>query len=280
MTADHPESAERLRERSDAREWAAASMGRERVILVDPDASEADRIRTALERRGVSALTFTNPWRALAHLGSEPAAVVVVSTRLGTESLGVIVGAIRDETTHPVLIAYYPEELDAIGPAVVAGGRPMVSLPYDAHELVRVLSEVIPMLPPPACVEFGRLSVVAEWKDAHVDGVGLALSPLEFRVLAELVRRDGRAASRDALIAASWDEEPSEPYNLLTAAVKRLRSKFEMIGIPDAVETIRGVGYRLNARALAPRDQAGKTPISAMSPSTRIEISSTIRRTS
>ncbi|KAB2810981.1 response regulator transcription factor [Pimelobacter simplex] len=276
---------ERHRALADAHLWAGASNGREALILIEPDASEADRIGEALTHRGLRFATFANPWRALAHLGSEPAAVVVASAGLGADVLRQLVEAIRDETTLPVLIAHRPEDMSAIGPAVLAGGRPVVRLPYDAHDLIRALSEELPQLPPPACVEFGRLSLVPEWRDAHLDGKGLGLSRLEFRVLTELVRRGGRCASRDDLVTAAWPEGATDPKSLLNAAVKRLRIKFAALGIADAVETVRGVGYRLNAPALSETQlsdgpQTAATPISMMRRSTRPAMSSTMRRTS
>ncbi|UUW88711.1 winged helix-turn-helix domain-containing protein [Pimelobacter simplex] len=244
---------QRHRALADARLWAESSSGRESLILIEPDETEADRIGNDLTHRGLRFATFASPWRALAHLGNEPAAVVVASSNLGPDILKELVEAIKSETTLPVLIAYRSEETDAIGPAVLAGGRPAVGLPYDAHDLVRTLAEVLPQLPPPARIDFGRLSLVPEWRDAQLDGKGLGLSRLEFRVLAELVRRGGRCASKDALVSVAWPEGATDPKSLLTAAVKRLRLKFAALGIADAVETVRGVGYRLNASALAGR---------------------------
>jgi len=270
---------------ADARLWAGSSNGREALILIEPDTAEAERIGEALVHRGLRFATFASPWRALAHLGAEPAAVVVASASLGAEPLRQLVEAIRGETALPVLIAYRPEDMDDIGPAVIAGGRPAVGLPYDAHELIRTLSAELPKLPPPARVEFGRLSLVPEWRDAHLDGKGLGLSRIEFRVLDELVRRGGRCASRVDLLSAGWPEGATDPKSLLSAAVKRLRIKFAAVGVVDAVETVRGVGYRLNAPALSATQlsdgpQSAAVPISSMSRSTRPEMSSTMRRTS
>lgn len=244
---------ERHRALADARMWATSSDGRESLILIEPDAAEADRIGEALTHRGLRFTTFASPWRALAHLGAEPAAVVVASSSLGRDVLRQLVEAIKSETSLPVLIAYRPEDMDEIGPAVLAGGRPAVGRPYDAHAMIRTLAEAVPQLPPPTCVEVGRLSLVPEWRDAQLDGKGLGLSRLEFRVLAELVRRGGRCASRDALVSIAWPDGATDPKSLLNAVVKRLRIKFAAYGIVDAVETVRGVGYRLNASALAGR---------------------------
>ncbi len=276
---------ERHRALADARVWAGCSNGREALILIEPDADEAARIGGALTHRGVRHESFTSPLRALAHLGTEPAAVVVASVNVGGDILTQLVEAVTAETALPVLIAHRPDDTALIGPAVLAGGRPVVGLPYDARDLIRTLSETLPQLPPPACVEFGRLSLVPEWRDAHLDGRGLGLSRIEFRVLAELARRGGRCASRDDLVSVTWPEGATDPKSLLNAAIKRLRLKFLSFGVVDAVETVRGVGYRLNGPALSATDlsagpQLAATPISTMSRSTRPEISSTIRRTS
>ncbi|WP_375001460.1 winged helix-turn-helix domain-containing protein [Aeromicrobium sp. CTD01-1L150] len=246
---DQPPS-ERMRAITDARTWAARSQGRERVVIIEPDQDDVETVAAALVRRGVPAVGFTSPWRALACLGREEPAVVLVSCRLGARALREIVEAVRDEMNLPVLIAYRPDDTDAIGPAVLAGGRPLVALPYDIGHMVEVVSEALPGLPPPACLEFGRLSVVPEWQDAHVDGIGLDLSPLEFCILVELVRRGGRAASRETLVSVAWPDRPADPKGLLTAAVKRIRHKFDALDVSEAVETVRGVGYRLNAVAL------------------------------
>lgn len=274
-----------LKARADTRAWRSRSDGRERFILVDPDHEEATRLGVDMTRRGVQFVSFVSPWRALAHIGSEAAAVVVVSSRLGRDALEDVVAAVRLETDFPVLIAYDPDETEVIGPAVVAGGRPVVIHPYDASEIIHSICRTLPGPQPPSRLEFGRLSLVPEWQDAHLDELGMDLSPLEFRVLAELVRREGRAASSDALISAAWSGTSSEPKGLLAAAMKRIRHKFTTLGVQDAVTTVRGVGYRLNSAAFQPetrlRDSHNPAvPISPMSRSTRAEMSSTIRRTS
>lgn len=287
--AEQAAPSERFRAISDARAWASQTDGREVVVLIEPDATVADHVAGLLARRGVRTLAFASPWRALAHIGREPAAVIVASARLGPTPLREVVQAVKDETALPVLIAFDPANTDAIGPAVIAGGRPLITLPYDTDEMVHALADALPALPAPTCVRFGRLSIVPEWQDAHLDGTGLDLSPIEFRILAELVRRGGRAASREAILAAAWTQTPADPKASVGNALKRLRQKLEAIGVPGAVETVRGVGYRLNAHALAEGaievslsdgPQPAATPISSMSRSTRTEMSSTIRRTS
>ncbi|CAM4219659.1 transcriptional regulator [Bacillus manliponensis] len=66
-------------------------------------------------------------------------------------------------------------------------------------------------------------------------------------ILAELLLcKYPRAANREELLTALWDEESFIEDNTLNVNVTRLRKKFMLLGIENAIETVRGLGYRLN----------------------------------
>ncbi|OPZ65679.1 MAG: Response regulator protein GraR [Firmicutes bacterium ADurb.Bin506] len=84
----------------------------------------------------------------------------------------------------------------------------------------------------------GRSAV--EWRGAEV-----FLTPKEFRLLDVLARRAGQVVPRTSLLEALWDDVEFVDDNTLTVNVTRLRHKLSSIGIVDAVDTVRGEGYRL-----------------------------------
>lgn len=254
------------------------------VVVIEPDDIDVERLGRALRRLGLRVAGFSNPWRALAHRSQLPVVLVIASARLGADPLRGLVEAVREEMDLPVLIAFDPDDTQTIGPAVLAGGRPLLTLPYDVDEVARVVDQASQSVRPPQPWGLGRLSMVPEGLDARFDGIGLGLSPLEFAILGELARYGGRAMSQEALVTAAWPYAPTNPKSVLVAAIKRLRRKFAALGVCDVVETVRGVGYRLNARVLTdakPTDPQRSVRLnSATNRSTRHEISSTIRRTS
>ena len=73
----------------------------------------------------------------------------------------------------------------------------------------------------------------------------VALSPTEFRVLAVLAARPGEVVRRSALVAAGWPDGAIVHDNTLDAYLARLRRKLREVGAPAALQTARGVGYRL-----------------------------------
>ena len=77
-----------------------------------------------------------------------------------------------------------------------------------------------------------------------LDGRGVDLSRLELDVLRHLQRREGVAVTREELLREVWGHEwTGASSNVVEAVVSGLRRK--MGDRAAALETVRGVGYRL-----------------------------------
>lgn len=70
------------------------------------------------------------------------------------------------------------------------------------------------------------------------------LSPREFSLLESLLRHPGQALTRDQLLDQAWPFGVAVTPNAVDAYVHYLRTKLGAEG--DRIETVRGVGYRLN----------------------------------
>ena len=69
------------------------------------------------------------------------------------------------------------------------------------------------------------------------------LTLLEFKLLRTLVERRGRLQSREVLLRDVWDIEADIDTRTVDTHIKRVRAKLGKAG--DAIETVRGLGYRL-----------------------------------
>jgi two-component system OmpR family response regulator len=81
-----------------------------------------------------------------------------------------------------------------------------------------------------------------------VNGNPVRLTSHEYRLLAYLMHHNGRVVSRTELVEHLYDQDFDRDSNTIEVFVGRLRKK---LGI-DVIETIRGLGYRLNPPANAP----------------------------
>lgn len=66
------------------------------------------------------------------------------------------------------------------------------------------------------------------------------------QLLAEcFMQQYGKTIARDQLLGTLWDNAQFVDDNTLTVNVARLRKKLEELGLPNAIATVRGVGYKL-----------------------------------
>ncbi|MBS4171975.1 response regulator transcription factor [Bacillus sp. FJAT-49736] len=72
------------------------------------------------------------------------------------------------------------------------------------------------------------------------------LSHTEAKILDELMKKAERVVSRDRLLEKIWDDQAFVDDNTLNVYITRVRKKLATLHIENAIETIRGQGYRLN----------------------------------
>jgi DNA-binding response OmpR family regulator len=76
-------------------------------------------------------------------------------------------------------------------------------------------------------------------------GTSVALTPIELAVMRELMKARGKPLSRAELLDAAWGEgELDVSERAVDNVILRLRRKLPN---PDAIETVRGVGFRLSS---------------------------------
>jgi DNA-binding response OmpR family regulator len=94
-----------------------------------------------------------------------------------------------------------------------------------------------------AVVAYAGLSLDPQRHAATLHGQPLDLTPNEFALLHLLMRNPGRAFSRSYLLDTVWGEYYVGGDRSVDNAVLRLRKKLGTLG--EAIETVWGVGYRL-----------------------------------
>jgi DNA-binding response OmpR family regulator len=90
----------------------------------------------------------------------------------------------------------------------------------------------------------GPIALDEASRSVTIDNRPIDLSPREFSLLESLLRHPGQALSRDQLLDQAWPFGVAVTPNAVDAYVHYLRTKLGSEG--DRIETVRGVGYRLN----------------------------------
>ena len=154
-----------------------------------------------------------------------------------------------DGTTKCVLyLAPRAEIADALE-AVAAGVHDVVVPPHSAGSILLRMavlrSRANAGRGPGRSLSWGRLTLDLTSRQVLEGDRPLTLSGREFELLLHLLEARGRVVSREELLDTIWGSEQGGSA-VLDATVHRLRRKLaEVVPSPDLVETVRGVGYRL-----------------------------------
>ena len=130
-----------------------------------------------------------------------------------------------------------------------AGADDYVIKPFAYDELAARLralarrTEAVARRPEPRLVA-GPIALDETSRTVTVHDRPIDLSPREFSLLESLLRHAGQALSRDQLLDQAWPFGVAVTPNAVDAYVHYLRTKLG--GAGDRIETVRGVGYRLN----------------------------------
>lgn len=232
------------------RRWRRQTSSAGTVAIIDPGGPPEEDLVGVLERMGLSVVACSDPVRAVARLAADPPRVVVLCVRRPDPVLAQVVDVLRSEVGVEVLLAWDPAHLELAEPAILAGARPVLSLPLDAGEMLDGLRAMWPTAPLPTEVLWiGDLRVDPGGFEARLGGRPLDLSPGEMTVLAELAAHAGHTVPR-ALLYRLWPRSVDPDANLVSA-VTRLRRKLADAGVDEPISTVRGVGYRLEKASVA-----------------------------
>lgn len=160
---------------------------------------------------------------------------------------------LRQISTCPIIfISARVGEMDQIM-ALENGGDDFITKPFHPEivlakvrsQLRRAYGEYAPELKERTIAESG-LVLYPERLELHFKERIQTLSKNEAYIIEMLLDRYPRVAGREDLLETIWDEFAFVDDNTLNVNVTRVRKQLQELGIQDAIETVRGVGYRLH----------------------------------
>ncbi|RHW41622.1 DNA-binding response regulator [Neobacillus notoginsengisoli] len=90
-------------------------------------------------------------------------------------------------------------------------------------------------------ISFGQYTLNRTSRTLSVNETEIQLTPREFQLLDLLLQNKGQVLTREILLDRIWGYEADVSYKIVDATVKLLRRKMD----PDLIQSIRGVGYKL-----------------------------------
>ena len=226
-----------------------------KVLIVEDDAQIRRFLRAGLEAQGYEVHETETGERALAEAAISPPDLVILDLGLPDIDGVQVVKRLREWSLAPILVlSARSREADKIG-ALDAGADDYLTKPFGMGEMlarIRVALRHRAGIGGEGTSTFSCAGLRVDFSARRValDGAEVHLTPIEYRLLATLIRYADKVVTHRQLLKEVWGPAYVERSHYLRVHMAALRHKLEADPArPRFLLTEAGVGYRFSTDA-------------------------------
>jgi two-component system, OmpR family, response regulator len=220
------------------------------VLVVDDEPNIRELVQVALKFHGCSVATAATGRDALRQAEAAPPDLIVLDVMLPDMDGFEVCRRLRASGNEvPVIFLTARDTSSDTVTGLAIGGDDYVTKPFSVEALVARVRAVLrraaraaPDAPGGAPLRGGDVELDEDRWTVHRAGIPVELSPTEFRLLAYLMRHEGRVLTRAQLLESVWGWDYAGESQVVETYVSYLRRKLDPLG-PPLIYTQRGVGY-------------------------------------
>ncbi len=217
-----------------------------KILVVEDEPRLGEQIIETLEHTGWVPELSTDGIDALYRATSEPWDAIVLDLGLPKLDGLTVLKSLRDENINtPVVILSARDTLVQRVEGLNAGADDYLTKPFELLELVarlraqlrRASGNASPIL------QVGELSLDTRTSKVLWQGEAVALTALEYKVIAYFMHNADKVISRSELVEHIYKQDFDRDSNTIEVFIGRIRKKLA----PHVIKTVRGLGYQLHA---------------------------------
>lgn len=221
-----------------------------RLLLIEDDVRLADALQRGLRERGtiVDHAASGEEGEALAAAGAYDAIILDLNLPR-RDGLDVLRALRASGLTTPIIIATSRDETEDVVAGLDAGADDYVRKPFALRELEARLRSTTrrPPTSPENRLQVGSLvydlrSLRVTRGERTIECTARELAFLEY-----FMRNAGQVLTRTMIENAIWERTSETTSNVVDVYVRRLRLKIDAENEPHLIQTVRGVGYRMES---------------------------------
>jgi len=223
-----------------------------RILVVEDEHKIARALGKALEQESYAVDVAYDGDEGYSMVTTEPYDLAIIDRMIPGEYDGLaIVEEMRKAKIHtPVLL------LTALGTTadktkgLDSGADDYLVKPFALEELLARVRALLrrPTEQQGVILTAGELSLDTVTYSVKRGGKDIHLTSKEFALLEYLLRHQGRPMSKENIIAHVWDYDADVLHNTVEVYIKYLRNKVDVPFKKPLIHTVRGFGYKLEAK--------------------------------
>lgn len=221
------------------------------ILVVDHQANVRQMLQEYLPSQGFRVITAADGQEALYMYRHQRPDLVLLDVMLPKMNGLQFLRIFCQECHIPVIIITALEDENEAVAGLNLGAEDYVTKPFRLRELVARINAVLRRFEKfPESTRVIRAGPLTLDQTHHVftaSGIQVVLTPIEFNLLAILMRSPGRVFNRTQLVEQLGNSGFNGLDRTINVHIRNLRSKIELDpASPKLIETVFGIGYRFN----------------------------------
>src|ERR1043166_5190925 len=224
-----------------------------KILIIEDESDVADLLTLNLRKAGFRTSTAADGASGLQKVRDDRPDFIILDLMLpkmsGLEVCKILKSDTATSHTPILMLTARAEEIDRIV-GLEFGADDYVTKPFSPRELVLRVNAILRRgkgdVAEDKKLSIGPITLDPSRHQVDVAGRAVRLTSVEFKLLSMLMRRQGRVQERDRLLNEVWGYESVIDTRTVDTHVRRLRQKLGKAA--NAIETVRGFGYRIRER--------------------------------
>jgi two-component system copper resistance phosphate regulon response regulator CusR len=223
-----------------------------KILIIEDEESLAQLLKRGLETQGyaVDYLTDGEAGQKRIEYHHKDYDLIILDLMLPKKSGNEICKSVREMgVTTPIIILTAKSDTFSKISMLDIGADDYMVKPFEFSELSARIRALVrrPKVILPTELKVGDITLNQNTRKVFKGNKIVILTLKEFRLLEYLMRRANEVVKRVDLIDNIWDFDYDSFSNIIDVYINRLRDKMDKDRKAKLIETIIGVGYRLNA---------------------------------
>lgn len=221
-----------------------------KILVVDDDVNILDLLSIQLSKAGFHVIKAIDGLDALRCLRQSIPDLAIVDVMMPNMDGYTLTKKIKQSYDIPILLLTAKGELEDKEKGFLAGSDDYLVKPFEPKELLFRIKAILRRYEKSVdtFIQVGSMTINRQSYEVSFGQKTLFLPLKEFDLLSLLASRPNQVFTRDILIERVWGYDYEGDDQTLNTHIKRLREKLRSIAEDIHIQTIRGVGYKLEVQ--------------------------------
>lgn len=219
----------------------------QKILIVEDDLAIQALLHDFIQEAGYSVALAADGVEALAKYSEQTFDLVLLDIMLPKIDGYGVCEVIRQKSNVPIIMLTALDDEGNQLKGLDLQADDYITKPFSMPVLLRKIAAVLRRSSrqdnTPQTMSYKDLTLDLDGYKVYIGQENVDLTPREFEILRELLTHKGRILTRQNLLQTLWKYEFFGDERIIDTHIKNLRKK---LGTADYIETIRGVGYRID----------------------------------